>query len=53
MWHRQMHGEEDHLLESAKSGGAFGEDAWNVPILRAPATRVPVLKEICTRAYDL
>jgi hypothetical protein len=36
-WHRQVHAEEDHLLESAKFDSAFGEDAWNVPILRAPA----------------
>lgn len=40
-WHvicMAPHAADDRCLESAKSTCAFGEDAWNVPILRPPAT---------------
>jgi hypothetical protein len=40
-------------LDSAKIDSAFGEHAWNVPILRPLAClEVPALEETSTRAYD-
>jgi hypothetical protein len=53
-WHRQVHAEEDHLLESAKFDALSAKmHGMFRSFGRRPRLEVPALEETSTRAYDL